>query len=387
MEANKDAAEQYYDLAMEKIQSKEYPKALQYLLKSYSLYPMDKTGEKIKKIKKFLSNPQNSKPKQQETPEQIKIKEELKQKEEESKFPKEQIEEIKLIIKTKDYYKVLSVEKNATEEQITKSYRKLCMKFHPDVNKAPGATEAFKTIGSAYSCLKDKQKRSNYDRFGSEDGPMRQTTSRPFYTQRGGYYQQAGDEDFDELFRAFFGGSTGGMYRQQSPFFTRRQRRQRQREEQEQQEEEQEQNQTGNCFSFLLQFLPIFIIFILPSLVNFIDNINQRSPFSLEKTNTHSVHRITKFAEVDYYVQPTFYNQFARHSGLLANVENKVLYQHFQTLKDNCNIEKQKKLEAMKSAQQFFGDERTEKVELVEKIKLETCIKLKEFKKFMKSSN
>ena len=52
------------------------------------------------------------------------------------------------------------------------------MKFHPDINKAPGATDAFKCIGSAYSCLKDKQKRSNYDRFGSEDGPMRQTTTR-----------------------------------------------------------------------------------------------------------------------------------------------------------------------------------------------------------------
>ena len=101
MEANKDAAEQYYELAMNKIHSKEYAKSLQYLLKSYSLYPTSKTEEKIKKIKKFLSENPNSKPQPKETPEEQKRKEEIKLKEEESKFPKEQIQEIKTIIQTK----------------------------------------------------------------------------------------------------------------------------------------------------------------------------------------------------------------------------------------------------------------------------------------------
>jgi curved DNA-binding protein CbpA len=165
------------------------------------------------------------------------------------------------------------------------------MKFHPDVNKAPGATEAFKNIGSAYSCLKDKQKRSNYDRFGSEDGPQRQTTTRPFYSQRG-FYQQ-GDEDIDEIFRAFFGGGAGGSMFQNrgNPFFSRRQRRQR-REEQE--EQTQEDQQTGSIFSFILQMLPIFLIFILPSIVSFIASEGNKGSFSLDRTNSFSVRRTTK---------------------------------------------------------------------------------------------
>ena len=165
------------------------------------------------------------------------------------------------------------------------------MKFHPDINKAPGATDAFKCIGSAYSCLKDKQKRSNYDRFGSEDGPMRQTTTRPFYSQRSGF-QEYGNEDFDEIFRAFFGGNSGGVYARENPFFSRRQRRRRQ-EREEEEEENQQQEQQGSIFSFCLQFLPIFIIFILPSMMNFIDNLNQ-NPFSLESTSSYPIKRTTK---------------------------------------------------------------------------------------------
>jgi hypothetical protein len=299
MEANRDAAEQYFDLAMDKLHSKEYEKALQYFLKSQELYPSQTTETKIKKLKNFLSSPNNNQ-KETKMDEKKKEKQEKKlQQEEEAKFPKEQIDEIKSKIKCKgkkeklkkDFYEILGISKDATEEEITKSYRKLCMKFHPDVNKAPGATEAFKNIGSAYSCLKDQQKRSNYDRFGSEDGPQRLATSRPFYSQRG-FYNQQGDEDIDEIFRAFFGGGGASMFQSRgNPFFSRRQRRQR-REEQE--EEQEQERQTGSIFSFILQMLPIFLIFILPSIVSFIGSEGNKGSFSLDRTNSYSVRRTTK---------------------------------------------------------------------------------------------
>jgi len=69
----------------------------------------------------------------------------------------------------RDYYEILSVQKNASEEDIKKAYRKLAMQFHPDRN--PGdkaAEERFKEIAEAYAVLSDDQKRSNYDRFGHE---------------------------------------------------------------------------------------------------------------------------------------------------------------------------------------------------------------------------
>lgn len=68
----------------------------------------------------------------------------------------------------KDYYELLGVKKNAAEEEIKKSYRKLALKYHPDRN--PGnkeAEEKFKRINEAYAVLSDKNKRAQYDRFGA----------------------------------------------------------------------------------------------------------------------------------------------------------------------------------------------------------------------------
>jgi len=69
----------------------------------------------------------------------------------------------------RDYYEILGVSREATENDIRKAYRTLAMKYHPDVNKSPDADKVFKEINEAYQVLSDPRKRATYDRFGRVD--------------------------------------------------------------------------------------------------------------------------------------------------------------------------------------------------------------------------
>jgi molecular chaperone DnaJ len=68
-----------------------------------------------------------------------------------------------------DYYEVLGVPRNASDEEIKRAFRKLAFQCHPDRNKEPGAEEKFKEINEAYQILSDPEKRSRYDRYGRVD--------------------------------------------------------------------------------------------------------------------------------------------------------------------------------------------------------------------------
>ena len=94
----------------------------------------------------------------------------------------------------RDYYEVLGVSKNATDDELKKAYRKLAIKFHPDRCKDPDAKDKFQAISEAYEVLSDKSKRAQYDQFGFNGPSM------------GGGFNSSGFNPFD-LFRAHFGGN------------------------------------------------------------------------------------------------------------------------------------------------------------------------------------
>ncbi|MCD7454326.1 hypothetical protein HAX54_024338 [Datura stramonium] len=105
-----------------------------------------------------------------------------------------------------DLYSVLNVSRNATLQEIKASYRKLARKYHPDMNKGPGAEEKFKEISAAYEVLSDDEKRSLYDRFG--EAGLRGEYDVPGSGPQGVDPFEIFSEYFGEP-SAFFGGTSG----------------------------------------------------------------------------------------------------------------------------------------------------------------------------------
>jgi curved DNA-binding protein len=127
-------------------------------------------------------------------------------------------------MKYKDYYKILGVERSASEGDIKKAYRKLARKYHPDVSKEKDAEERFKEVGEAYEVLKDPEKRAAYDQIGSYQ-PGQDFRPPPDWGERFGSdargsfggFEDLGDVDLFDLLaglgaaRGGFGRRTGGQ--------------------------------------------------------------------------------------------------------------------------------------------------------------------------------
>ena len=108
----------------------------------------------------------------------------------------------------RDYYEVLGVDKNASQDEIKSAFRKLAKKYHPDVSKEPDAEEKFKEAQEAYAVLSDENNRRNYDQFGHAafDGTGG--------AGAGGFGGFSGfdfsDFDYGDIFDNIFGGAFGG---------------------------------------------------------------------------------------------------------------------------------------------------------------------------------
>ena len=100
-----------------------------------------------------------------------------------------------------EYYDRLGVSKDASQDEIKRAYRKMSKKYHPDINKEPGAEEKYKEVQEAYETLSDDQKRAAYDQYGP-DGANGFGGQGGF----GGFDGGAGFGGFEDIFSSFFGG-------------------------------------------------------------------------------------------------------------------------------------------------------------------------------------
>lgn len=108
----------------------------------------------------------------------------------------------------KDYYEIMGVARDATQEDIKRAYRKLARKYHPDVSKETNAEERFKELGEAYEVLKDPEKRVAYDQLGANWQSGQEFRPPPdwdagFEFSGGGY--TAGGADRSDFFEELFG--------------------------------------------------------------------------------------------------------------------------------------------------------------------------------------
>ncbi len=114
----------------------------------------------------------------------------------------------------RDYYEILGVKKDATQDEIKKAYRKLARKYHPDVSREADADRRFKEIGEAYEVLKDPEKRAAYDRLGANWQAGQDFQPPPDWDAgfefSGGGFTSGNAEDYSDFFELLFGAQPGG---------------------------------------------------------------------------------------------------------------------------------------------------------------------------------
>jgi curved DNA-binding protein len=120
----------------------------------------------------------------------------------------------------RDYYDVLGVPRDASNEDIRGAYRKLARQYHPDVNKEEGAEDRFKEVAEAYEVLRDDEKRRAYDRFGQNWKAGQDVSAAQGFSggarrpEGGGVRFDFGDgDDFSDFFEGLFGARAGGSRR------------------------------------------------------------------------------------------------------------------------------------------------------------------------------
>lgn len=272
----------------------------------------------------------------------------------------------------KDYYRTLGIQRDATDEEIKKAYRKLALKFHPDKNSDSNAEEKFKEIGRAYEVLSDKKKRDTFDRYGEDGlrpggvGSGSSGSSRTTFTTSYGYGGGDGrafesNITPEEIFNMFFNGglASGGFTSrrwQSTNSYRQRQHHHSSNNNNHhagsQHHDGQHQQEVSPGLNLLVQLLPVLVLISL-SLASYW--LQTDPPYSLHPANKYIFRRTIEKYGIEYYVKEDFEKQYRGQE--LRRVESQVFEDYIYELRNRCLREKNYKENMLYRAQYvYFSD-------------------------------
>jgi len=339
MESNRDEADKCLELALKYIKQGNKVKAEKFVRKAEKLYPSRKIQEILNLVHGMGEEDEDSGPTTHQRTSHSPASDHHDNEEastSSANFTQDQVEAVKRIRKCKNYYEILGVGKDVSETELKKAYRKLALAFHPDKNKAPGASEAFKAIGNAYAVLSEPEKKRQYDLYGDEEV----SSPRSRGGHRGGFYEYEdpshgfqGDMTAEEIFNMFFGGGMPGS----SVYVRRGGRWHRQGHAADQQgghAHGTSHHGDTSGFSAIFQLMPILLLI----LVSMLSSLLVSDPlYNLEPTHKYNIQRKTTNMRISYYVKENFHSEF---TGSLRKLERQIEEEYIQHLRNACFREK-----------------------------------------------
>ncbi|XP_064633473.1 dnaJ homolog subfamily B member 14-like isoform X2 [Lineus longissimus] len=383
MEGNRDESEKCYKLALKYIQAGDNDKAIRFLEKAERLYPSHKAKDLLNRLsqpngtasgeqddesdgKPGENNADNlrsrfaSQSRQNSTASNMSNASDKSEKDStanhtspgdkshkvEKNYTQDQLVAVRKIKKCKDYYEVLGVARDATEDDLKKAYKKLALKFHPDKNKAPGSSDAFKAIGNAFSVLSDTEKRRRYDLYGEEE-----SRSSGHRHSHGGYYENdytrggfESDISAEELFNMFFG---GGFPSASNVYVNRMHPQHRRQGHNRGSAEEHTTRQRNGSYMLLIQLAPILMLVLM----SFLGSFFVADPsYSLHSSTKYTNERKTANLGIKYFVKQDFNTYY---KGSINKVEREVEHEYIQNMREHCYRERSLKEATLWRARNF----------------------------------
>lgn len=254
-------------------------------------------------------------------------------------YTEDQLEAVQRVKNCKDYYEILCVQKDSDESELKKQYRKLALQLHPDKNKAPGASEAFKGVSNAFAVLSDPIKRKQYDAYGAE-----YLQRRNGHASHDGHFDYSrgfeGDISPEEIFSMFFGGGFAQSYggnvyvRRGNQWHHYRQPTATHQE---------------SSHSVILQMMPLLVLVSLSLIGSF---FSTDPPYSLSRTTKYYYEQRTRNMEIPYYVKENFLTDY---KGKIPKIEAQVEDDYLSNMRTSCFRERNYK-ESMIWRAKNFGD-------------------------------